>query len=73
VSAARATAAVVSAATASIAPAVALVLIRTFVLQQVPLKTTEEPTAAFLLLLVATLIAGALIGLTAAARVLRDA
>lgn len=72
VSVARATAAILAGATASVVPAVALVLLRTFVLQQVPLKTTEEPSLAFLILLLATLLAGGLSGLAAAARLLRS-
>jgi hypothetical protein len=43
----RASSAIVSGGLAATLPAAALLMLRTFVLQQVPLKTTAEPSAVF--------------------------
>jgi hypothetical protein len=68
----RATAASIGAALCATAPAAALVMLRTFVLQQVPLKTTAEMSSAFALaLLVVMVLAGAL-GVAAAISVLNS-
>jgi DNA-binding transcriptional LysR family regulator len=55
-SVARASAAQISAAVAGIVPASALILLRTFVLQQVPLKATAEPSLAFVVTLSAVVV-----------------
>jgi hypothetical protein len=66
----RATLAVTGAALVVTTPTTLLVLLRSFVLQQVPLKTTAEASIEFaLLLLVAALASGAL-GVATALRVL---
>ncbi len=70
-SVARASAAVAFAALASTAPASALILLRTFVLQQVPLKTTAEPSLAFAVALAAVVVLTSVCGLAAAIRVMR--
>lgn len=69
-SVARASAALVGAAVASTVPASALILLRTFVLQQVPLKTTPEPSVAFAAALAAVVMATGGCGVAAAVRVL---
>jgi hypothetical protein len=66
----RAAAAAVGAAVLGIAPAGALVLLRTFVLQQVPLKTTAEPSLAFAVALSAVVLLAGVCGVAAAMRVL---
>jgi hypothetical protein len=49
----RASAALMGAALVATVPASLLIVLRTFVLQQVPLKTTAEPSLAFTLTLLA--------------------
>jgi hypothetical protein len=70
-SVARASAALIGAAVAGIVPASALILLRTFVLQQVPLKTTAEPSLAFAVTLSAVVVFASAGGVAAAVRVLR--
>lgn len=66
----RSSTAVISAAVMAMLPASLLVMLRTFVLQQVPLKTTAEPSLAFATaLFVVVLLAGG-VGFAAAVRVL---
>lgn len=67
---ARATAAVAGAAAAALLPAWLLMLLRAFVLQQVPLKTTAEPSLAFALLLAAVVLSAGAFGLAAGIRLL---
>lgn len=66
----RASAAVAAAAVAATVPATALLSLRSFVLSQVPLKTTAEFSAAFLVALVAVAAVTGLLGLAMAIRVL---
>ena len=68
---ARASAALVGAALVMTVPASALILLRTFVLQQVPLKTTAEPSMAFAAALAAVVVLTGVCGLAAAVRVMR--
>jgi hypothetical protein len=70
VSVTRAAAAVVAAGVMATAPAIALILIRSFVLSQVPLKTTPELSAAFAGALVATVVLALASSFAIAARVL---
>jgi hypothetical protein len=66
----NASVAIVAAALVALGPAAALVSLRTFVLQQVPLKTTTEISVAFAAaLIVAVVLAGAL-GFAVAIRLL---
>jgi hypothetical protein len=67
---ARASAAVISAAVAGTVPATALILLRSFVLQQVPLKATAEPSLAFVVTLSAVVLIASVCGVAAAVRVL---
>ena len=69
-SGARASAALVGAAVLGTGPASALILLRTFVLQQVPLKTTEEPSLAFAVALSAVVVMASVCGVAVAVRVL---
>jgi hypothetical protein len=69
----RASVAVVGAALATTLPAGVLVLLRTFTLQQVPLKTTTEPSLLFVAILAGVVIASGALGLAAALRVLHGA
>jgi hypothetical protein len=64
----RATIAVVGAALAATGPAAALLALRTFVLQQVPLKTTTELSPLFIAALLVVVLATAGVGLTGAVR-----
>lgn len=66
----RATAASVGAALCATAPASGLVMLRTFVLQQVPLKTTAEMSLAFAGALLAVVVLAGALGLAAAISVL---
>jgi hypothetical protein len=66
----RASAALIGVAVASTLPATALVLLRAFVLQQVPLKATAEPSLAFVLGLAAVVVVASVSGVAAAVRVL---
>lgn len=67
---ARASIAVVMAAGAATAPSALLIALRTFVLQQVPLKTTAELSPAFDLTLLAVAATSAALGLMWAVRLL---
>ena len=67
---ANASAAVIAAATAATVPSILLVMLRTFVLQQVPLKTTAEMSTAFGLTLLVVAATGAALGLISAVRLL---
>lgn len=69
-SVARGAAALVGAAVAATVPASALILLRTFVLQQVPLKTTAEPSVAFGLMLAAVVLMASVGGVATVVRVL---
>jgi hypothetical protein len=64
----RATVAVIGAGLAATGPAAALLALRTFVLQQVPLKTTTELSLLFIAALVVIVAATAGAGLTGAVR-----
>lgn len=66
----RAAAALVGAAVLGTVPPSALILLRTFVLQQVPLKTTAEPSLAFGVALSAVVVMAGVCGVAAAVRVL---
>ncbi len=66
----RVTAAVMGAAIAGMVPASALILLRTFVLQQVPLKATAEPSLTFVVSLATVVVVTGVCGLAAAIRVL---
>jgi hypothetical protein len=68
---ARASAALMGVAVAGTFPATALVLLRAFVLQQVPLKATAEPSLAFVMGLAAVVVVASVSGVAAAVRVLR--
>jgi hypothetical protein len=70
-SVARASVAIAAAAVAATVPAMLLVMLRTFVLQQVPLKTTADLSPAFGLALLIVGAASGAIGLACAVRVLR--
>ena len=67
---ARASAALIGAAVAAAGPATALILMRSFVLQQVPLKATAEPSLAFVATLSAVVVLAGVGGVAAAVRVL---
>lgn len=67
---ARAAVALVGAAVLGTVPASGLILLRTFVLQQVPLKTTQEPSLAFALALSAVVLLAGVCAVAAALRVL---
>jgi hypothetical protein len=69
-SVARVSIALTGAAVAGTLPASALILLRTFVLQQVPLKATAEPSLAFIVTLSAVVVTASVCGVAAAARVL---
>jgi hypothetical protein len=68
---ARAAGALLAAAAASMVPATSLILLRSFVLQQVPLKATAEPSLAFIVTLAVFVLCAGVGGLAAAGRVLR--
>jgi hypothetical protein len=70
-SVARASAALVGGASLATVPAGALIVLRTFVLLQVPLKTTAEPSLAFSAALAAVVMLASMCGVAAAIRVLR--
>ena len=65
----RAAAAVVGAGIAATVPATALIAVRTFVLQQVPLKTTAELSVSFSVALLGMIMATAACGVVAAIEV----
>jgi hypothetical protein len=67
---ARAAGALIAAATAGTVPATALILLRSFVLQQVPLKATAEPSLAFIVTLAVVVVCAGVGGLAVAGRVL---
>lgn len=71
-SVARASVAVVGAAVAATLPATALLTLRTFVLQQVPLKTTAELSLIFGVALLAVVVTTVTIGLVVAVRLLHS-
>ena len=66
----RAVTAIVTAALAAMVPALLLVLLRSFVLQQVPLKTTAELSPAFAFSLLGVFLLTGALGLAAALGVL---
>ena len=68
---ARASAALIGGAGLATVPAGALIVLRTFVLQQVPLKTTPEPSLAFGVALGIVVVLAGICGVAAAVRVLR--
>ena len=68
----RASMAMVSAALTAIVPTSMLVLLRSFVLQQVPLKTTAEPSIAFVVLLVSVGVLASLCGMASAVLLLNS-
>jgi hypothetical protein len=67
---ARASAALIGAAVAGTVPVTALILLRAFVLQQVPLKATAEPSLAFVMSLSAVVLIASVCGVAVAVRVL---
>jgi hypothetical protein len=67
----RASIAIASAAVAATVPGVLLIMLRSFVLQQVPLKTTAELSPAFGLALLIVGATSGVLGLACAVRVLR--
>jgi hypothetical protein len=66
----RASTAVILAAAIAVGPASALVMLRTFVLQQVPLKTTAELSVAFRMVLAAVVLIAGGLGVSFAIRLL---
>lgn len=66
----RATAGIVTGAAVATVPGTLLVMLRTFVLQQVPLKTTSEPSAAFAAGLASVVLLAGLCGFAAAIHLL---
>jgi hypothetical protein len=66
----RASTAVVVAATLASVPATLLMMVRTFVLQQVPLKTTSELSAAFAAALLSLVLFAGVLGIGAAIQLL---
>ncbi|MBA3272066.1 MAG: hypothetical protein H0T71_16300 [Acidobacteria bacterium] len=68
----RASGALVSAAVAATVPGSVVVLLRTFTLQQVPLKTTTDTTVLFVATLAAVVVTSAGLGIAAALRVLNS-
>jgi hypothetical protein len=66
----RGSAAIVTAALVATMPTAALVLLRTFVLQQVPLKTTADMSVSFAFALLVLALACGAVGLAAAIRIL---
>ena len=68
----RASTAIVGGAVIAVVPATMLLMLRTFVLQQVPLKTTAELSMVFAIVLGALVALSALIGLALALRLLSD-
>jgi hypothetical protein len=70
VSVTRAVTAVLAAGVMATAPAVALMLVRSFVLSQVPLKTTPELSVAFAIALFATVVTTLALGCAIGARLL---
>jgi hypothetical protein len=66
----RAAIAIIGAAIAATGPAAVLIMLRTFVLQQVPLKTTSEPSLSFAIALLAVVSASAGLGCAAAVTIL---
>ena len=71
-SVARASAAVSGAAVAAILPAASLLMLRTFVLQQVPLKTTAEVSMWFSAMFAAVSVTGIGLGIAFAVQLLRS-
>ena len=67
----RASTAILGAALVATIPASLLVVLRTFILQQVPLKTTSELSIAFALTLAATVLVAGALGLCAALSILK--
>jgi hypothetical protein len=67
----RAAAAIVAAGAMAALPASALLLVRAFVLSQVPLKTTSELSAAFAVVLAGVIVATMGMGLAVAIRTLQ--
>jgi hypothetical protein len=65
-------AAVIAAGLVSVVPATLLLMLRSFVLQQVPLKTTGEFGVGFGILLAGVIIVTAVAGVAAAARIMVD-
>lgn len=65
-------AAVIAAGLIPVLPATLLLMLRTFVLQQVPLKTTAEPSLPFVLVLATLVVISALLGFALAVRLLAD-
>lgn len=68
----RASAAIALAAAVASVPAAALLSLRSFALSQVPLKTTNEPSPLFLVILIAVLAVSALIGFALGTRLLHS-
>lgn len=68
----RGSAAVIAAGLIPVLPATLLLMLRTFVLQQVPLKTTAELSMVFAIVLGALVALSALIGVALALRLLSD-
>ena len=68
----RATAACLTAGAVSVVPGGLLLMLRSFVLQQVPLKTTAEVSLAFAAALVAVVIVGIAVGVSIAVRFLNN-
>jgi hypothetical protein len=68
----RGSAAVLAAGLIPVLPATLLLMLRTFVLQQVPLKTTAELSLAFALVLAILVVLSVLLGLALAVRLLAD-
>jgi hypothetical protein len=66
----HASAAIAVAGLAATTPATLLLMLRTFVLQQVPLKTTTEMSGAFVVALTSLIVATALLGVLGAVRLL---
>lgn len=67
----RASTPMVSAPAVATTPATALLMLRSFVLQQVPLKTTSELSLAFTILLAVLVMLALMIGCAAAIRLLQ--
>ena len=68
----RGSAAVIAAGSMAVLPATLLLMLRTFVLQQVPLKTTSDLSLAFTVLLSILVAASMLLGFALAVRFLAD-
>lgn len=67
----RASAAMIGAAAVATMPATALLMLRSFVLQQVPLKTTAELSVAFTIVLAVVIVLALAIGCAAGIRMLQ--